>query len=271
MAQDGADRLLGLSGERGDGPGPRQLVGEGGQRQAHADHVGDLGAPDPGTAHDDVGGDLSPVGDHGGDAVTSGGPVGPGADVQDLVAVEHPNAPGPGGPDLRLHGEDRVGQAVGGDQQSAEYAFAVQQGVQCHAFVRSDEPALHAPGGEPALSATQLGEALGGGGQFEPAHLEEARPAVDIEGTELLDGVAGEFGHGLRRVRLEHQARGVGRGSTGGGERSLVDDGDLGPASAGEFVRQCCAHDTRSDDDHARSRHRRPSGFERNRVAVSAT
>ncbi len=58
-----------------------------------------------------------------------------------------------------------------------------------------------------------LGEALGGGGHLEAADLQEAGLAVDVEGAELLDGVAGQLGHGLGRVGLEDQAGGVRRGA----------------------------------------------------------
>lgn len=253
------DGLLGPPGECGDGAGPCQLVGERGQRQARARHAGDLGAPDAGAAHDDVGGDLAVVRDDGGDAVGSGGVIGFGTDVQDLVAVEDAYAAGTGVPELRLDGEHRLGQAVGGDQQSAEDAVAVDERVQGRAFVRAHEPALDAPGSEPAVAAVQVGEAFGGGGEFESADREEAGLPVDVEGGELLDGVAGQFGHGLRGVRLEHEARGVGGGAAGDGERALVGHRDPGPAAQGQFVRQRRAHDARSDDDHARSRHLRPS------------
>ena len=44
----------------------------------------------------------------------------------------------------------------------------------------------------------------------------------------------------------------------GGGQRALVDDGDVGPASGGELVRERGADDAGADDDHAGSCHAAP-------------
>ena len=69
------------------------------------------------------------------------------------------------------------------------------------------------------------------------------------ERAELLHGVLRELGHGLGRVGLEHQARGVRRRPAGGEQRSAVDHGDVGPAARGELVCQRRADDSRTDDD----------------------
>ncbi len=257
VAQDRADRLLRLAGEGGDGAGPGELVGERRQRQVHAGHAGDPRAPDAGAAHDDVGFQVAPVGAHSRHLA-----VGP-EHVQHLVTGEEAD-PASGGPaDLRLHGEDGLGEAVGGHQEAAEDPVAVDQRMRFDALVRRQQARLDAPGGDPAVAAVEFGEALRGGGHFEAADLEEAGLAVDVERAELLDGVAGQFRHGLGGVGLEDQARGVGRGAPGGGQWALVDHGHFGPASRGELVGECRAHDSRSDDDHSGSRHRRTSASNR--------
>ena len=170
--------------------------------------------------------------------------------------------------------EDGLGEAVGGDQEAAEDLVAVDQRVPLDALVRGELTGLDAPGGDPAVAAAQFGQALGGGGHLEAADLEEAGLAVHVEGAELLHGVPGQLGHRLGGVRLEDQARGVRGGAPGGGQRALVDHGHLGPASRGDLVRESRSHDSRSDDDHSGSRHRRTSALltgRADRVAVYAT
>lgn len=156
-----------------------------------------------GAAHDDVGGELALVGEDAGDLA-----VGP-EHVEDFVAGEEGHAALGGPADLRLDGENGLGEAVRRYQEAAEDPVAVHQRVLLDAFVRGQQAGLDAPGGDPAVAAVQLGQALGSGGHFEAADLQEAGLAVDVEGAELLDGVARQFGHGLGRVGLEDQARGV--------------------------------------------------------------
>lgn len=162
-----------------------------------------LGPQIAGAAHDDVGRDLALVGEDAGHAAV-GLP-----DVQHLVAGEEGDAALGGPADLRLDGEHRLGEAVGGDEEAAEDPVGVQQRVLLDALLGAQQPGLDAPGGDPAVAAVEFGEALGGGGHLESADLKEAGLAVDVEGAELLDGVAGQLRHGLGGVRLEDQARGV--------------------------------------------------------------
>ena len=75
--------------------------------------------------------------------------------------------------------------------------------------------------------------------------------AVLAQGEQLVHRVRGEFRHGLGRVGLEHQARGVRGGAAGQFQRALLDDGDVVPAPAGEFVREVGADDAGADDDDA--------------------
>src|SRR5207248_5597918 len=86
MTQDRADRLLAPARQRADLSGPGELVRQRGQRERHADHAGDLGAPDPGAAHDGPGGDLTLVGHH------AGHPRALGADVENLMALKESHA-----------------------------------------------------------------------------------------------------------------------------------------------------------------------------------
>ncbi len=265
VAQDGADRLFRLAREGRYRPGPGELVGERSEREVHPDHPGDLRAPDAGAAHDDVGGDLALVGQDAGDTAL----VLP--NVEDFVAGQEAHAACGGPADLRLDGEDGLGEAVGGDEEAAEDLVAVDQRMLLDALVGGQQARLDAPGGDPAVAAVEFGEALGGGRHFEAADLQEAGLAVDVEGAELLDGVAGQLGHGLGGVRLEDQARGVRGGSPGGREGALVDHGHFGPAACGDLVREGRSHDARSDDDHSGSRHRSTSELETGPVAVCAT
>ncbi len=208
-------------------------MAERGQREAHAHHAGDLRAPDRGAAHDDVGGDLALVGEDAGD--TAVGLL----DVEDFVAGEEGHAAFGGPADLGLHREDGFGEAVGGDQEAAEDPVGVHQRVLFHALFGAQQAGLDAPRGDPAVAAAEFGDPLGGGGDLEAADLEEAGLAVDVEGAELLDRVAGQLGHGLGGVGLEDQPGRVRGGAAGGGQRALVDHGHLGPASRGDLVREC--------------------------------
>jgi hypothetical protein len=93
--------------------------------------------------------------------------------------------------------------------QPAEHDVAVEQRVQLHALVGAHHPGLDAPRGEPAAAAVQLGEPLRGERDLQPTDLQVAGLPVQLERAELLDGVAGQLGHGLGRVGLEHQPRRV--------------------------------------------------------------
>lgn len=145
----------------------------------------------PAAAHDDVGGDLALVGEDAGDAALAL------LDVEDLVAGEEAYAALGGPADLRLYGEDGLGEAVGRDEEAAEDLVRVDERVLLDALLGAQQPGLDAPGGDPAVAAVQFGDALGSGRHFEAADLQEAGLAVDVEGTELLDRVAGQLGHGL--------------------------------------------------------------------------
>lgn len=87
-----------------------------------------------------------------------------------------------GGPaDLRLDGEDGLREAVGRYQEAAEDLGRVHERVLLDALFGAQQPGLAAPGGDPAVAAVQLRDALGGGRHFEAADLQEAGPAVDVE------------------------------------------------------------------------------------------
>ena len=59
------------------------------------------------------------------------------------------------------------------------------------------------------------------------------------------------YAHGPGRVGLEDQARGVGGGAAGQVQRPLLDDGDVVPAAADQFVGEVGADDAGADDDDA--------------------
>ncbi len=265
MAQDRADRLLRLAREGRYRARPGELVGERREREVHAGHAGDLRAPDPGAAHDDVGGDLALVGQDAGHLVF--GPL----DVEDFVAGEEAHAALGGPADLRLDGEDRLREAVRGHEEAGEDLVRVDERVPLDALLGAQQPGFDAPGGEPAVAPLQFRDALRAGRHLQAADLEEAGLTVHVERAELLDGVTGHLRHGLGGVGLEDQARGVRRRSPGGGQWALVDHGHFGPASRGDLIGERCSHDARSDDDHPGSRHRRTSDVESDPVAVCAT
>ena len=101
------------------------------------------------------------------------------------------------------------------------------------------------------MLALQLLEPRRGGGDLQPADLVEAARVRPTPRQELLDGVLGEQGHRLRRVGLEDQPRGVGGRAAGQVERTLLDDGDVGPAAGDELVGEVGADDAGADDDDA--------------------
>ena len=107
---------------------------------------------------------------------------------------------------------------------------------------------VDAPGLGEALPSMELPKAVIGQGQLEAAHLVEAPRPVELERARLLDGVAGELGHGLGAVRLEHEPRRVRRRAAGREQRALLDDDDVGPAAQDELVRDRTADDAGSDD-----------------------
>ena len=151
----------------------------------------------------------------------------------------------------RHDGARRLGQAVGLDVEPAENALLVEEGVQLGALLGFDHPCVDAPRGRPPLPAMQLGQPLRGGRDLQTADLVEAPLPVDVEGLELLDRVARQRGHGLGRCGLEDEAGGVGRGSAGQRQRSLVDDGDVVPSSRSQFVGEIGADDAGTDDHDA--------------------
>ena len=160
-------------------------------------------------------------------------------------------------PDQQLHRPGRQRESVGGCVVAAEDLVAVQQGVQSYALVRVDQPGVDPPGLGPTELALQVLQPGRCGGDLQSTDLVEARLAVGRQAEELLHGVAGEQGHRAGRVGLVDQTRGVRGGTTRGGQRPLLDDGDVGPAAADQLVRQVGADDAGTDDHHTRAAHDR--------------
>ena len=126
-----------------------------------------------------------------------------------------------------------------------------EQRVQLHALGGVDQPGLDAPRRRVAELALQLLEPLLGCRDLEPADLVEAAEPVLLQGEQLLHGVLREQGHRLRRVGLEYQTRRVGGRAAGHVERTLLDDGDVGPAAGDEFVGEVGPDDAGADDHDA--------------------
>jgi hypothetical protein len=119
------------------------------------------------------------------------------------------------------------------------------------ALVGIDQPAFDAPGGGVAELAFQVLEPGLGGGQFQPADLVETGDTVGAEREQLAHRVAGELGHGLGRVGLEDQARGVRGGTARQFQWPLFHHRNVGPTADGEFIGKVGADDAGADDDNA--------------------
>jgi hypothetical protein len=143
----------------------------------------------------------------------------------------------------------RASQAVGRDVEAAQHAARRQQRVHGGALVGLDEARVDPPARGQAVAAGQLAHPLRGGGHLQAADLVEAGQPVELQGAELLHRVAGEPGHGLGRVGLEHQSRGVRAGAARHGQLTAVEHGDVGPTAAGQLVGDGRPDHAGPDDD----------------------
>jgi hypothetical protein len=226
--------------------GFRVLVRQGEQWHVHADQLTDVGPPEAGAGHDDVGGYYAVIGGDSGDLA---------AGVLDTDYLGRPlehRAAGFCPPGERNDDTGGLGESVGLDVQAAEDPLLVEKRVELRTFGGVEDAAVDTPGGGPALFTVQVRESLFGGGDLESTELAEAPFAVDVKAHELLDGVSSQFSHRLGRVGLEHEARCVRRRAAGQWQRPLVEDGDLVPAPSCELVGQVRADDAGSDDHYAR-------------------
>ncbi len=258
MAQDrqtGTVRVGVATAESVDRRGDRVLMSQRQQGHRHPDHGPDLRAPEACAGDDQIGADgvlLHTRADaYPGDA-TAGL-----LDPDHLGAAVEDHAGAPTASDQQLHRARREREPVGGRVVATEELVAVQQGVQAYALLRIDQAGVDPPGLGPAELALQIGPPGGRGGHLQTTDLIEAGAAVGRHVQQLLHGVAGEQGHGAGRVGLEHQSRSVGGGATGGGQRTLLDDGDVGPATGDQLVGQVGADDAGTDDHHTRAAHDR--------------
>ena len=242
-AQDGA-RVF-ERGRRRDGRERRQrrgldvLVGERLERDRHAGQRADPRSPDAGGADHDVGRELAAVGDDGRH------PAALGADVRHGLLAEEPGA-GLGRPaGLRLARADGLGEAVGRDEIPAQHDLAVEERPGGHGLVGVEQPAGDAPRLRQPVAPPQVEQPFRRERDLEPAHLPEAPLPVEFQRAELLDGVTGELGHGLRAVGLEDEPGGM-RGRPAGREQAaLVEHRDVGPAARRELVRERASDDAR--------------------------
>ncbi len=262
MAQDRADRaVLVVAQPRHPGQlrhrrGPGVLVRHRHQRHGQPGQRADQRTPDARAAYDHVRAELAGLGDHAGHRAAG------------LLDPGHPLAghePGPpfGRPaGLGLAGQHRPGQPVGRDVEAAQNPVRVDQRMQPRALLGRPQVARHPPGRGPAVPPGQVRPAGAGGGQLQAADRPVARLPAHRQVRVLAHRVAGELGHRLARVGLEHQAGRVpGRPAepAAPGQRPLVEHGDVGPAPAGQLIGQRAADDAGPDHDDPGSRtHDRP-------------
>ena len=181
---------------------PRELMGERLERDGHADHRPDPRTPDARRADHDVGRDLAAIRDDRPDPAV----VRP--DAGDGVVAEEPSRhpPSRGAPGPRRRGRNRSGRRLGTwyaptmtSRSTSGHSAAVSSG----SMTRPSRPHDSAKPRRRWSSA----EAVRRQSELQAADRVETPPSVERQGPRLLDRVPGEFGHRLRRIRLEDDAR----------------------------------------------------------------
>ena len=94
---------------------------------------------------------------------------------------------------------------------------------------------------------------LPGLGDFYAAHLVATRLAVKLELRVAPDAVFSQVGHGLGRVGLEHEPRGVGGGPARLEERTLIQDHHIPPSEPAQMLGDTAADDPGPNDHNPRT------------------
>ena len=115
-------------------------------------------------------------------------------------------------------------------------------------LLRGEQMRLDAPRRRQPVPALQIGPAFGRRRHLDAAHRVEAGGAAVPELPVLLDAVAGQPTHRLRRVGLEDQAGRVRRGAAGSEQRPLVDDQDASRAQGSQVLGDAATDDAGADD-----------------------
>ena len=217
MAQDRPDGLLGLRpASAGTGPVQASWWASGVSGRVMPTMRRDVRAPDAGAADDDVGGDLAR-------SVTT--PVtrpSVDRDVEDLVPGAAAGRPASAARRICAStARTALARPSVGTSRPPRTTLAVHQRVLRDALVGGPAAAPRRPRRSASRGGGAARRARSGvvATSSPPTCRKHGSPST-LEAAQLLDGVAGELGHGLGRVRLEHQARGVRGGAAGGAGRS---------------------------------------------------
>ncbi len=143
----GADSLRSRVGDPGQRCGFHVLMGQGQQRNRHANQIADGGTPETCGGNNDVGTEGFVAGAHPGDT------AGVGINTRHGGATDKP-CPARFSPRLQeLDGEQRRGQPVRRNVQGTQDVVAVHERMQFDGFVRIEEAGLESPGGGEAMPA----------------------------------------------------------------------------------------------------------------------
>jgi hypothetical protein len=99
---------------------------------------------------------------------------------------------------------------------------------------------------------TQLkpGEPLGSGRRLDASHRQKTGSVFMPQGQEVLDCIARQLRHRLRRVGLENEPGGMRARAARGGKGALVYDRNVAPAELHEMLGDRATDQTRSHDDY---------------------
>ena len=242
---DDRERELGVGlDQHVDRPHVGHLVHGGGERDAGTCHRGDARAPH--TTRDDhvLGLDAALVGDHGGHLRKATGHF-LGLDVEHLGVGEHAQSAVLHG--LLTHagtGGERVDHRHARRVVAAEEDLLVDERHHLLDLGRGDETGIDAPRLGRGHATLELLESLGLTGDLDAA-ARVVQTVIDV----LVLAVDREERHLLVVIGREDEVRGVAGGTTGVGQRSLVDHDHVGPAETAEVTGEAVADDAGTDDD----------------------
>ena len=137
---------------------------------------------------------------------------------------------------------------VGRNIQRAQNAVG-QHGNPLAGLVGAEQMGLHPPTHAIPGLAFQVGETLLRPSHFKATHALGARLAIEFQLAPKLNRIARKARHGLRRIELENETRGVRGRAAGLKQRSLLDDDDIPPAEFRQMVRDAATGDARANDD----------------------
>ena len=260
------DRQVGV--DAGHGLGDDVEVLGGVQRDGDPGEVSDRLGPLAGAVDDHLALEVSGVGADTGDP--------PPARAVLEVEAGHPHPFEDRGPALPGAAGERLGQVGGVDPPVAGQPDRAEQVVDRHRWPqllglgRRQHLAVEVVGDRVGRRTTELGEAVGGAGHDDAAHVAIAggEPGLGLERVVELGGVLHEPGPGLRGPQRTHQPCRVPGGAAR--QRPLLEQHQVGETELGQVVGDRAADHSPTDDDDPRPLRKLNHRFGPPRRAVSA-